>query len=43
MIKDVPVIMLTSHADKEMIQASVESGASDYVVKPTRADLLLKK
>jgi CheY-like chemotaxis protein len=42
-IKTIPVIMLTSHADKDMIQTSVESGASDYVVKPTRADLLLKK
>ncbi|HAS6291527.1 TPA: response regulator [Vibrio vulnificus] len=39
MIKDVPVIMLTSHADKEMIQASVESGASDYVVDSSEANL----
>lgn len=41
--KNIPVIMLTSHADKSMIQASIDNGASDYVVKPTRADLLLKK
>ncbi|KGY10441.1 hypothetical protein SE23_05380 [Vibrio sinaloensis] len=43
MTKNIPIIMLTSHADKSMIQASIDNGASDYVIKPTRADLLLKK
>ncbi|NAW59905.1 response regulator, partial [Vibrio sp. V36_P2S2PM302] len=42
-IKDVPIIMLTSHADKEVIQSCIQHGASDYAVKPTTADLLLKK
>ncbi|WP_172565882.1 response regulator [Vibrio navarrensis] len=42
-LKDVPVIMLTSHSDKQMFKQCIEHGAIDYVVKPTKADTLLKK
>lgn len=42
-LKDVPVIMLTSHSDKQMFKQCIELGAIDYVVKPTKADTLLKK
>ncbi|GLT19340.1 hypothetical protein GCM10007938_31220 [Vibrio zhanjiangensis] len=39
----IPVIMLTSHSDKDVIQSSITLGAVDYVVKPTKAEILLKK
>lgn len=44
----VPIILLTSHAEQEYIQAGVDAGANDYIVKPfspqelaTRVDDLL--
>ncbi|AOT08155.1 response regulator [Pseudoalteromonas luteoviolacea] len=42
-VKNVPVMMLTSHSDKEMIQSCIQHGAVDYVVKPTSAKILLGK
>ncbi|MDE6640316.1 MAG: response regulator [Acetatifactor sp.] len=32
--KDIPVIMLTSMRDKEMVYESVKLGVEDYVIKP---------
>ena len=38
--KDIPVIMLTSMRDKEMVFESVKLGVEDYVIKPfNKADL----
>ncbi|MCG9682666.1 response regulator [Vibrio sp. Isolate23] len=42
-IKHIPIIMLTSHSDKDIIKSSISLGAVDYVVKPTKADILLAK
>jgi CheY-like chemotaxis protein len=32
--KNIPIMMLTSEADEECLQAAVRLGASDYLVKP---------
>lgn len=42
-LKDVPVIFLTSNSEKSHVIKAVESGASDYVVKPIEEDILLSK
>jgi CheY-like chemotaxis protein len=42
-LKSVPVIMLTSNSDKDSFLVCRELGAVDYIVKPTNADILLKK
>jgi putative two-component system response regulator len=39
----IPVIFVTSHADSAMINKAINAGAKDYVVKPIKADTLLKK
>ena len=48
--KDIPVIMLTSMREKEMVVESVKLGVEDYVIKPfnrqdlhTRVDRVLKE
>jgi response regulator RpfG family c-di-GMP phosphodiesterase len=41
--KNIPVIFVTSHADPDMITAAINSGAVDYIVKPIKSDILLKK
>ena len=42
-LKDVPVIFLTSNADKEHVVRAVADGANDYIVKPIDEDILLDK
>ncbi|NVD09018.1 response regulator [Vibrio sp. JPW-9-11-11] len=42
-LNGIPAIMLTSHSDKDIIQSSISLGAVDYVVKPTKAEILLAK
>jgi len=42
-LKDIPIIMLTSNSDKSSFVECLELGAKDYIVKPTNADILLKK
>ncbi|MFP3043130.1 response regulator [Treponema primitia] len=41
--KNIPVIFVTSHADPDMITAAINAGAKDYIVKPIKPDILLKK
>jgi putative two-component system response regulator len=41
--KTIPVIFVTSHAAADMISAAINSGAKDYIVKPIKPDVLLKK
>jgi putative two-component system response regulator len=38
-----PVIFVTSHAETDFINQAINSGARDYIVKPIKADILLKK
>ncbi|WP_026971321.1 response regulator [Aliagarivorans marinus] len=40
---ELPVIMLTSHSDKDIFRQCIQSGAQDYIVKPTNASTLIKK
>ncbi|MBV7297138.1 response regulator [Enterovibrio sp. NIFS-20-8] len=42
-LKDIPVIMLTSHSDKEIFRTCISNGANDSIVKPTQADVISKK
>ena len=41
--KNIPIIFLTSRKDKSDIIRAVQSGANDYVIKPVRPDVFLKK
>jgi CheY-like chemotaxis protein len=41
--KNLPVMMLSSRYDKQMVTRSVQLGAEDYVVKPPDRDKFLKK
>lgn len=41
--KDIPVIMLTSLRDKEMVFESVKLGVEDYVIKPFNKQDLLER
>jgi len=38
-----PVIMVTAEANVEHVQAAMQAGVTDYVVKPFSPDTLLKK
>lgn len=42
-IKDVPVIMVTTEAEKSRIVEALQSGANNYVVKPFTPDILADK
>ena len=41
--KDIPVIMVTSHAAADLITRAINEGAKDYIVKPIKASVLYKK
>ncbi|AEF80405.1 response regulator [Leadbettera azotonutricia] len=41
--KKIPVIFVTSHASADFITKAINAGAVDYIVKPVKAELLLKK
>ena len=41
--KDVPILMVTSEADKEKLQQAFDAGAVDHVVKPMDRDDFLAK
>lgn len=39
-LKEVPIIMLTGHQEKEVVKRCLENGANDYLVKPVTIELL---
>ncbi|AEF85270.1 response regulator receiver modulated metal dependent phosphohydrolase [Treponema primitia ZAS-2] len=41
--KKIPVIFVTSHANPEFINTAVNAGAKDYIIKPIKPEVLLKK
>lgn len=41
--KDVPIIMITTEAEKTRVVQAIEAGVSDYLVKPFTADTLREK
>jgi len=42
-LKTVPVIMVSGEGDKSHVIKAIQAGASDYVLKPISAEILLKK
>ena len=42
-LENVPVIFLTSNADKKHVVKAIEGGANDYIIKPIDEDILLDK
>ena len=41
--KEVPVIMVTTEAEKSRVLEAIQAGVSDYLVKPFTADTLREK
>jgi two-component system chemotaxis response regulator CheY len=41
--KDVPIIMVTTEAEKGRVLEAIQAGVSDYLVKPFTADTLREK
>ncbi|MEQ8787891.1 MAG: response regulator [Pirellulaceae bacterium] len=41
--KDVPIIMVTTEAEKTRVLEAIQAGVSDYLVKPFTADTLREK
>jgi two-component system chemotaxis response regulator CheY len=41
--RDVPVIVLTSHAEAEIVERSIAAGANAYLVKPVMPDRLAER
>lgn len=42
-LKDLPVLMLTAHSEKQDVITAVTSGATNYIVKPFAPDTLYGK
>lgn len=42
-LKNIPVIMLTSHSGRDIVEKTIQSGADDFIVKPADRELLIKK
>lgn len=40
---DVPIIMVTTEAEKSRVLEAIQAGVSDYLVKPFTAEVLLQK
>jgi two-component system chemotaxis response regulator CheY len=41
--KDIPVVMVTTEAEKSRVMQAIQAGVSDYLVKPFTADTLREK
>jgi two-component system chemotaxis response regulator CheY len=41
--KDVPIIMVTTEAEKTRVMEAIQAGVSDYLVKPFTAETLRAK
>ncbi len=39
----IPIVMITSNADKEHVLSAVMAGVSDYMVKPFTAEIFVEK
>ena len=40
---DIPIIMVTTEAEKSRVLEAIQAGVSDYLVKPFTADMLREK
>ncbi len=43
LLRSIPVIMLTGHSGKEVIQASLKAGAADFILKPGERNAMTGK
>jgi len=43
MLRDIPVIIISSEHDSKSVVQGIKQGAEDYLTKPVKADLLVKK
>lgn len=41
--KQVPIVMVTTEAEKDRVVAAIQAGVSDYLVKPFTTEVLQKK
>jgi CheY-like chemotaxis protein len=41
--QSLPLIMLTSHREKKLVEAAIQAGVSDFIVKPFQQEELLEK
>lgn len=41
--QEIPVIMVTSESEKEMVVKAVQAGASEYIVKPFTPEMIQEK
>lgn len=41
--KEIPVVMITTEAEKSRVVTAIQAGCSDYLVKPFTPDSLLEK
>lgn len=39
----IPVVMITGHSERPVLEASLKAGAVDFLVKPFDRDILLQK
>jgi DNA-binding response OmpR family regulator len=42
-LKNIPVVVLTAHGDKETVQDLIENGVSEYVLKPIEFDITIQR
>ena len=42
-IKNIPIIFLTAHKDKEIVTKAIQAGGTDYIVKPFDPDDLISR
>ena len=40
---DIPIVMVTGNSDKDVVEKSLQAGASDFLVKPFSQDMFLRK
>jgi len=41
--KDIPIVMITTEAERARVMAAIQAGCSDYLVKPFTPDALQEK
>jgi len=41
--KDMPFVMVTAMTDKEYVKTAIEAGINDYITKPIKPELFVKK
>jgi DNA-binding response OmpR family regulator len=42
-LRDIPVIIISAEHDSKSVVTGIKQGAEDYLTKPVKADLLVKK